>query len=90
MTAREIAAGMAYLHGDNILHGDLTAGNILLVSSPKDRRQFSAKVGFVRLHFSACGRQGRLSCVLAAALVRRQCSSPAVLPCRLQTLGSLV
>jgi PAS domain-containing protein len=44
MTAREIAAGMAYLHGDNILHGDLTAGNILLVSSPKDRRQFSAKI----------------------------------------------
>lgn len=43
-TAREIAAGMAYLHADNILHGDLTAGNILLVSSPKDRRQFSAKV----------------------------------------------
>jgi tRNA A-37 threonylcarbamoyl transferase component Bud32 len=48
MTAREIAAGMSYLHGDNILHGDLTAGNILLLSSPKDRRQFSAKVGFAR------------------------------------------
>lgn len=43
-TAREIAAGMAYLHADNILHGDLTAGNILLVSSPKDHRQFSVKV----------------------------------------------
>ncbi len=35
---------MAYLHADNILHGDLTAGNILLVSSVKDNRQFSAKV----------------------------------------------
>ena len=43
-TAREIAAGMAYLHADNILHGDLTAGNILLISSPKDCRQFAAKV----------------------------------------------
>jgi PAS domain-containing protein len=43
-TAREVAAGMAYLHADSILHGDLTAGNILLVSSPRDRRQFSAKI----------------------------------------------
>jgi serine/threonine protein kinase len=66
MTAREIAAGMAYLHGDNILHGDLTAGNILLVSSPKDRRQFSAKVGCARLHLPACGRQVHLSCLLCS------------------------
>ena len=90
MTAREIAAGMAYLHGDNILHGDLTAGNILLVSSPKDRRQFSAKVGCARLQLPAYGRQTRLSCLLAATPVRRRCSSPAFLPCRLQTLASLV
>mmetsp|Transcript_3321 Transcript_3321/g.9610 ORF Transcript_3321/g.9610 Transcript_3321/m.9610 type:complete len:877 (-) Transcript_3321:642-3272(-) len=43
-TAKEIAAGMAYLHADNVLHGDLTAGNILLTSSPKDSRQFTSKI----------------------------------------------
>lgn len=43
-TAREIARGMAYLHAMDILHGDLTAGNILLRSSDSKRRAFSAKV----------------------------------------------
>ena len=43
-TAREIVRGMAYLHSMDILHGDLTAGNILLVSKPNRRRGFSAKV----------------------------------------------
>ena len=44
-TAREIAAGMAYLHGMDILHGDLTAGNILLSSADAaDARGFTAKV----------------------------------------------
>lgn len=46
-TAREIAAGMAYLHADNVLHGDLTAGNILLTASTKDSRQFTSKVRLV-------------------------------------------
>ncbi len=69
-TAREIAAGMAYLHADNILHGDLTAGNILLVSSSKDHRQFSVKVRCLLRHkpYGAGGRSRpvcmpqRLSC----------------------------
>ena len=44
-TAREIASGMAYLHNMDILHGDLTAGNILLSSADAtDARGFTAKV----------------------------------------------
>lgn len=43
-TAREIVAAMTYLHSLDILHGDLTGGNILLVSSNKDKRGFIAKV----------------------------------------------
>lgn len=41
---------MAYLHADNVLHGDLTAGNILLTSSPKDSRQFTSKVHTIFCH----------------------------------------
>ncbi len=47
-TAKEIAAGMAYLHADNVLHGDLTAGNILLTCSTKDTRGFTVKVWVLR------------------------------------------
>lgn len=43
-TAKEVAAGMSYLHADNILHGDLTASNILLTSATKDDRLFSSKI----------------------------------------------
>lgn len=43
-TAREIARGMAYLHDMDILHGDLTASNILLRTSDSPNRAFSAKV----------------------------------------------
>lgn len=35
---------MAYLHADHILHGDLTAGNILLTASVKDERHFITKI----------------------------------------------
>jgi len=43
-TAHEIASALAYLHGQNLLHGDLTGGNILLCNSDADERGFSAKV----------------------------------------------
>jgi len=43
-TALEIAAALAYLHGLNLLHGDLTGGNILLSSSHVNERGFCAKV----------------------------------------------
>ncbi|KAK9807889.1 hypothetical protein WJX72_012343 [[Myrmecia] bisecta] len=45
MTAAEIAAAMAYLHSQDILHGDLSGGNVLLVgNSGADDRPFAAKV----------------------------------------------
>ncbi|GBF93165.1 hypothetical protein Rsub_05896 [Raphidocelis subcapitata] len=46
-TAREVAEGMAYLHAEGLLHGDLSAANILLASPPPgagDARGFVAKV----------------------------------------------
>lgn len=46
-TAYEIAAAMRYLHTHNILHGDLTSGNVLLATqkvSADDARGFTAKV----------------------------------------------
>ena len=45
-TAKEIAGGMAYLHSQDLMHGDLTASNIMLASSEKDRRHFAAKVSY--------------------------------------------
>ena len=35
---------MAYLHGLDILHGDLSCNNILLASASDDQRGFTAKV----------------------------------------------
>lgn len=58
-TLQEIAAAMHYLHGHDIVHGDLTGGNVLLTSSEKDARGFSAKVvdfGLSRI----CGERGYL------------------------------
>ncbi|KAK9843847.1 hypothetical protein WJX84_006057 [Apatococcus fuscideae] len=43
-TGREIASAMSYLHSLDILHGDLSGGNILLASSDIDDRRFTAKV----------------------------------------------
>mmetsp|Transcript_4521 Transcript_4521/g.13071 ORF Transcript_4521/g.13071 Transcript_4521/m.13071 type:complete len:751 (-) Transcript_4521:124-2376(-) len=52
--AKEIAAAMAYLHSQNILHGDLTGGNILFVPAPDigGDEQMKAKIadfGFSRV-----------------------------------------
>ncbi len=44
ITAKEIASAMCYLHGCNILHGDLTSNNILLAGGEKDQRMFVSKV----------------------------------------------
>ena len=54
-TALEIASALAYLHSLNILHGDLSGGNILLTSSNKDTRKFTCKVPVP----SANARSGR-------------------------------
>lgn len=43
-TLQEIAAAMEYLHSHHVVHGDLTGGNVLLTSSDKDARGFTAKV----------------------------------------------
>lgn len=43
-TAKEIASALCYLHSCRLLHGDLTSNNILLTTSDKDKRGFTAKV----------------------------------------------
>ena len=48
LTIRDIAAGLDHVHGHHILHGDLTAGNVLLASTPagvQGARAFTAKAG---------------------------------------------
>ncbi|KAI3431775.1 hypothetical protein D9Q98_010531 [Chlorella vulgaris] len=47
-TAQEIAAAMRYCHEQGVLHGDLTAGNVMLMGQPAagpGQRDFTAKVG---------------------------------------------
>ena len=57
---------MCYLHSLDILHGDLTGGNILLISSNKDLRGFIAKVccGAARI-FRAPRQPASWTCLLA-------------------------
>lgn len=43
-TCADIARGMHYLHGRNVIHGDLKCTNVLLCSSLQDPRGFIAKV----------------------------------------------
>lgn len=54
-TAREVAAAMSYLHHKNILHGDLTGGNVLLTAAPAEARGFTAKVRAWLLVICAAG-----------------------------------
>lgn len=47
LTALELAKALAYLHRLDILHGDLTGGNVMLTSAPttaNDPRGFTVKV----------------------------------------------
>lgn len=47
LTALELATALAYLHSVDIMHGDLTGGNVLLHSAPVtpgDSRGFIVKV----------------------------------------------
>ncbi|GFR41984.1 hypothetical protein Agub_g2792, partial [Astrephomene gubernaculifera] len=43
-TAAEVARGLLHLHDAGVVHGDLKPANLLLSSSVKDRRGFTAKV----------------------------------------------
>ena len=47
LTALELAGALAYLHRLDIMHGDLTGGNVMLHSAPateQDQRGFTVKV----------------------------------------------
>jgi len=47
LTALELAEALAYLHRLDIMHGDLTGGNVMLHSAPvteQDSRGFTVKV----------------------------------------------
>lgn len=54
-TALELAKALAYLHRLDIMHGDLTGGNVMLTSAPvtqDDPRGFTVKVKLA--HAFAC------------------------------------
>ena len=69
LTALELANALAYLHSVDVMHGDLTGGNVLLHSSPitpADPRGFIVKVWrrLAALH-NVTGTGALLSSVLA-------------------------
>ena len=49
-TAGQIASGMAFLHSRGVIHGDLSATNVMLASAPSAPHGFCAKV----CYFSYC------------------------------------
>jgi len=56
-TARDIARGLDHIHKHNILHGDLTPGNILLswtAPSEAGNQTFTAKVPHAGKDLRAC------------------------------------
>ena len=71
-TALEIASALAYLHSLNILHGDLSGGNILLTSSNKDTRKFTCKV-LLASASAGSGRAALCAMMLHVSDTRRQC-----------------
>lgn len=53
LTALELATALAYLHRLDIMHGDLTGGNVMLHSAPltpEDPRGFTVKVSLNIMH----------------------------------------
>ena len=44
LRARDVAAGIAYMHEKRVIHGDLKTENVLLKSDPKDPFGCIAKV----------------------------------------------
>lgn len=66
LTALELANALAYLHSVDVMHGDLTGGNVLLHSSPitpMDPRGFIVKVWrLVAALHSVCDNCMLLSC----------------------------
>lgn len=82
-TALELAKALAYLHRLDIMHGDLTGGNVMLTSAPvtqDDPRGFTVKV-----KFSSC------LCLLSVLHKTRMWMSVADLPLHtlMFTVGSL-
>ncbi|EFN52801.1 hypothetical protein CHLNCDRAFT_138454 [Chlorella variabilis] len=53
LSAQEIAGALHYLHQRDVIHGDLSPGNVLLASSTKDRRSWVCKLNDFGL--SKCG-----------------------------------
>ncbi|CAL8465638.1 g5174 [Coccomyxa elongata] len=43
-TAKEMASGLAFLHSQGLVHGDLSSGNVLLASAPDAPHGFTAKI----------------------------------------------
>ena len=57
LTALELATALAYLHGVDIMHGDLTGGNVLLHSAPvtpTDPRGFVVKARYSAMPTATC------------------------------------
>lgn len=57
-TAREVASAMMFIHGKKVLHGDLTARNVLLTSSNKDGRHWISQVADFGMSTVAGGTEG--------------------------------
>jgi serine/threonine protein kinase len=76
-TAAEIAAGMLQLHSRGIIHGDLSAFNVLLSSADPaaavGQRGFVAKIGDFGerccVAFADRGQDSRLACVVCRSVV---------------------
>ncbi|KAK2079670.1 hypothetical protein QBZ16_002065 [Prototheca wickerhamii] len=68
-TATEIAGALSYLHANGVIHGKLTAANVLLTSSLQDRRRWVSKLsdfGLTRLGGGAESRAARQALVARA------------------------